>query len=79
MKMHWLRYFPFRVEISPLLFVGAGILSLIIALITVSFQSIRAAVANPIDSLRMEWFKAFRLFIYTVTRCKYVRIRVAIL
>lgn len=32
----------------------AGVLSLIIALMTVSLQSIRAAAANPIDSLRME-------------------------
>ncbi|MCJ7681149.1 MAG: FtsX-like permease family protein, partial [Candidatus Aminicenantes bacterium] len=54
MKMHWLRNFPFRVGISPLLFVGAGLLSLLIAVMTVSFQSVRAAVANPIDSLRME-------------------------
>ena len=54
MTVHWLRRFPFRIGINPLLFVGAGILSLVIALLTVGVQSIRAAVANPIDSLRME-------------------------
>ncbi len=50
----WLQSFAFRISISIWIFVIAGITALIIALITVSFQSIKAAIANPVNSLRME-------------------------
>jgi putative ABC transport system permease protein len=50
----WLLNFAYRISIELwLLFLAAG-LALIIALVTVSYQSIRAAVANPVDSLRYE-------------------------
>ncbi|HEX5153755.1 MAG TPA: ABC transporter permease [Parafilimonas sp.] len=50
----WLQGFAYRVNISWWVFVIAGVLALLIALITVSFQSIKAAIANPVKSLRME-------------------------
>jgi putative ABC transport system permease protein len=52
MKTYWLQNFPFRVNIGLLTFIYADVLSLVIALLTVSYQSIRAALANPVDSLR---------------------------
>jgi len=53
--MHnWLQEFAYRIQISWWVFVLAGILALLIALMTVSFQAIRAAIANPIKSLRTE-------------------------
>jgi putative ABC transport system permease protein len=54
MRNCWLANFPFRIPISLLTFVMAGIIALLIALLTVSYQSIKAAVANPVDSLRYE-------------------------
>ncbi|MBC8110388.1 MAG: FtsX-like permease family protein, partial [Verrucomicrobia bacterium] len=50
----WLKNFPYRIEISWWIFISGGILILLIALITVSFQAIRAALANPVKSLRTE-------------------------
>ena len=50
----WLQDFAYRVEISWWIFALAGIVAIIIALLTVSYQSIRAAMANPVKSLRTE-------------------------
>jgi putative ABC transport system permease protein len=50
----WLQDFAYRVTISWWVFVAAGIGALFIALITVSFQAIKAALANPVKSLRTE-------------------------
>jgi putative ABC transport system permease protein len=50
----WLQNFPYRIQISSWLFVLAGATVMLIALFTVSFQSIKAAIANPIKSLRTE-------------------------
>jgi putative ABC transport system permease protein len=50
----WLEDFPYRVNISWWVFGIAAIAALVIALITVSFQTIKAAVSNPIKSLRTE-------------------------
>ncbi|UCE21979.1 MAG: hypothetical protein JSV46_07150, partial [Candidatus Aminicenantes bacterium] len=50
----WLKNFAFRVNIEVWTFVLSGILVLLVALLTVSYQSIKAAVANPVDSLRYE-------------------------
>ncbi|HEV8507282.1 MAG TPA: FtsX-like permease family protein, partial [Chitinophagaceae bacterium] len=53
--MHkWLQDFAYRINISWWMFVVAGVVALSIALITVSFQAIKAAVANPVKSLRTE-------------------------
>jgi putative ABC transport system permease protein len=50
----WLLKFPYRIEVGAGPFVLCGLLTLTIALGTVSYQAIRAALADPIDSLRWE-------------------------
>ncbi len=50
----WLESFAYRVKVEWWIFIAASLLAVIIALLTVSFQAIRAAVANPIKSLRTE-------------------------
>jgi len=50
----WLTGFAYRISIEWWIFLLAGVLALLIALITVSFQAIKAAVANPVKSLRTE-------------------------
>ena len=50
----WLQGFAYKVDISVLTFVLAGLLTLVIALLTVSYQAIKAAVANPVEALRHE-------------------------
>lgn len=50
----WLQVFVYRFPLNWWMFAGAGLLAMIIALFTVSFQAIRAAVANPVKSLRSE-------------------------
>ena len=53
--MHqWLQAFAYRVTISWWMFALAGAVALLIALVTVSFQAIKAAVANPVRSLKAE-------------------------
>ena len=53
--MHnWLQDFAYRINISAGVFVLAGLLALSIALLTVSFQAIKAAMSNPVKSLRSE-------------------------
>lgn len=53
--MHtWLKGFAYRISISPWLFVAAGLLAVVTAVLTISFQSIKAAIANPVKSLRTE-------------------------
>jgi len=50
----WLENYPYRISLSWWMFAGAGMLVVLIALVTVSFQAIKAAVANPAKSLRTE-------------------------
>lgn len=50
----WLQDFAYRVDIQWWMFALAGMMAVVIALLTVSFQAIKAAVANPVDSLRDE-------------------------
>ena len=53
--MHsWLLNYQYRIEISWWIFLIAGLVAILIALFTVSFQAIKAALANPVDSLRSE-------------------------
>ena len=53
--MHsWLQDYEYRIQISWWIFIEAGLLAIAIALITVSFQAIKAALANPVKSLRTE-------------------------
>jgi putative ABC transport system permease protein len=50
----WLQNFAYRVSIEWWVFAIAGLAALLITLVTISYQSIRAALANPVDSLRYE-------------------------
>jgi putative ABC transport system permease protein len=50
----WLQSFAYRIDISWWVFAVAGFAALLIALLTVSFQAIKAALANPVKSLRTE-------------------------
>lgn len=50
----WLQDYAYRVHVSWWIFLVAGILAVVIAVITISFQAIKAAVANPVKSLRTE-------------------------
>jgi hypothetical protein len=53
--MHnWLQNYQYRTDLSWWIFASAGLLTIAIALITVSFQAVKAAVANPVKSLRTE-------------------------
>jgi len=51
---HWLQDFAYRINIGWYVFFITGIAALVIAFITISFQSIKAAIANPVKSLRTE-------------------------
>jgi len=50
----WLQKYDYRISISPFVFIMAGISAIVITIITISFQSIKAALANPVKSLKME-------------------------
>jgi putative ABC transport system permease protein len=54
LMQHWLQGFAYRIDLSPDIFVLAGLLALAIALLTVSYQAIRTARSNPVDALRDE-------------------------
>ena len=51
---NWLQNFPYRVSLSWKAFVFAGLVTFFVALVTVSYQTLKAALANPADSLRYE-------------------------
>ena len=50
----WLQGFAYRIDISWWMFIVSGVLAIFIALITVSYQSMRTAMDNPINSLKEE-------------------------
>lgn len=50
----WLQDFAYRIELSWWIFAVTGLVALIIALFTLSFQAVRAAIANPVKSLKTE-------------------------
>ena len=50
----WLQDFEYRINIGWWIFIVAGVAAILIALLTISFQSIKAALANPVKSLRTE-------------------------
>ena len=54
MMHQWLQDYPYHVNIQWEVFAIAGLLSFLISVITVSYQAIKAAVANPVKSLRTE-------------------------
>jgi putative ABC transport system permease protein len=51
---HWLQNFAYRININGWVFVLAGVISLLIAMLTVSWQSYRATRKNPVDALKYE-------------------------
>lgn len=51
---HWLQSYQYRVSIHWWVFASAGVMAIVIALVTVSFQAIKAALMNPVKSLRGE-------------------------
>jgi putative ABC transport system permease protein len=50
----WLQNFPYRIQVNWWLFALGGVFVMVIALFTISFQSIKAGIANPVKSLRTE-------------------------
>lgn len=54
LMQNWLQNFAYRISLSPIPFLEAGFITLIIALVTVSFHAVKAALANTVDSLRSE-------------------------
>ena len=50
----WLQDFAYRINISWWMFLSSGLFAIILALVTISFQSIKAAMSNPVKSLRTE-------------------------
>jgi putative ABC transport system permease protein len=50
----WLQDFPYRIEINIYTFILSTLLALIISFSTIAYQSIHAALANPVDSLKYE-------------------------
>jgi putative ABC transport system permease protein len=51
---NWLNDFAFRINLGWWYFYGVGLITITIALFTVSFQSVKAAMSNPVKSLRSE-------------------------
>ena len=51
---NWLKDFAYRIDINLWIFLLSGIIALVIALLTVSSHAVKAAIANPIKSLRYE-------------------------
>ena len=50
----WLEDFVYRVNVSVCIFIAAMIIALVIAMLTVSYQAIKAGLANPVKNLRIE-------------------------
>jgi putative ABC transport system permease protein len=50
----WLEDFAYRIDINALPFLVGAVVALLIAMLTVSFQTIKAALANPVEALRYE-------------------------
>jgi len=51
---HWLLKYDYRISIGPSVFIISAVMAIVITIITISFQAIKAAVANPVKSLRTE-------------------------
>jgi putative ABC transport system permease protein len=51
---NWLQDFPYKAEINPGLFIFAGLISMVVAMFTTSYHAIRAAIINPVNSIKHE-------------------------
>ena len=54
LMQHWLTDFAYRIRISWVDFAAAGLLAVLIALLTISGNAVKAAIANPVQSLKTE-------------------------
>ena len=54
MTQYWLRNFAYRIDIDILMILGAGLVSIVIAWLTVSYQSFKTAASNPVDYLKSD-------------------------
>jgi ABC-type lipoprotein release transport system permease subunit len=54
LMQHWLEDFTYRIEMSWWMFLGGGFLTLLIAALSSVFQATKAALANPINSIKTE-------------------------
>ena len=50
----WLQNYAYRIDLNSLPFIAAGVLSILIAFLTISLQTFKAANSNPVESLRNE-------------------------
>ena len=50
----WLENFAYRISINPLIFIAGGLITMLIALATISFHTLRSAYANPVKALQQE-------------------------
>ena len=50
----WLEDFQYSIKLGAGIFIVAGLASLVIAVLTISFQALKAALSNPVDSIRTE-------------------------
>jgi len=51
---NWLQGFPYHIEVSVLVLLSSGIVVIVIALLSVSFETVKAALLNPANTLRYE-------------------------
>jgi ABC-type antimicrobial peptide transport system permease subunit len=51
---HWLQNYNYRITIGPWVFIAAAVAAIVITMATISFHAIKAAIANPVESLRSE-------------------------
>ena len=51
---HWLNGYYYRVELGPGVFIASAVMAIVITIVTICFQTLRAAVKNPVESLRTE-------------------------
>ncbi|HET8736269.1 MAG TPA: FtsX-like permease family protein [Pricia sp.] len=51
---NWIEGYEYRIEINPLTFIGVGLLVALVTVVTVSFHAVKAAIVNPVKSLRTE-------------------------
>ncbi len=54
MMEQWLQGFPYRIDVSFVVLISSGVLVVVIALLSVSYQTVKAALVNPADTLRYE-------------------------
>lgn len=54
LAQHWLQDFSYKTELSPMIFITAGLVMILITLIATTFQSVKAAMTNPVDVIKDE-------------------------